>query len=190
MNRLRKAALACGLVALSSDAEAYVRSRSNECNPLYWAQQCVFVTLDKNGATNGGVTDMPFADVETATKNAIASWADRLPPAGSFMQLRYSPSNQNWETVLDYIPVIKFRYDTCRDQCGPSQWCRPGVNGAKASCYDRSAAALTGMLWGLLDETVTVHARGGDLTVTWRGRGHPVLMSGATATVFKGELSL
>jgi diaminopimelate epimerase len=52
------------------------------------------------------------------------------------------------------------------------------------------AAALTGMLWGLLDDTVTVHARGGDLTVTWRGRGHPVLMSGATATVFKGELSL
>jgi diaminopimelate epimerase len=52
------------------------------------------------------------------------------------------------------------------------------------------AAALTGMLWGLLDETVTVHARGGDLTVTWQGRGQPVLMSGATATVFKGELSL
>ncbi len=55
------------------------------------------------------------------------------------------------------------------------------------------AAVVTGIRWGLLNETVTVQARGGELTVTWRGltdAGAPVFMSGATATVFKGEISI
>ena len=58
------------------------------------------------------------------------------------------------------------------------------------------AAVVTGIRWGLLDETVTVNARGGELTVTWRGLGNagdasaPVFMAGTTATVFKGEISI
>ena len=55
------------------------------------------------------------------------------------------------------------------------------------------AAVVTGIRWGLLDSTVTVGTRGGELTVTWRGsEGHdaPVMMSGATATVFKGEIEV
>jgi len=52
------------------------------------------------------------------------------------------------------------------------------------------AAVVAGIGWGMLDSTVTVHTRGGDLTVTWRGRNQPVMMSGATATVFKGEMQL
>jgi len=55
------------------------------------------------------------------------------------------------------------------------------------------AAVVTGIRWGLLDETVVVGTRGGELTVTWRGshdRAAPVFMSGATATVFKGEITV
>ncbi len=55
------------------------------------------------------------------------------------------------------------------------------------------AAVVTGIRWGLLDETVAVATRGGELTVTWRGaqdRAAPVYMSGATATVFKGEITV
>ena len=55
------------------------------------------------------------------------------------------------------------------------------------------AAVVTGIRWGLLDEAVTVNARGGELTVTWRGLADataPVFMTGATATVFKGEISI
>ncbi len=55
------------------------------------------------------------------------------------------------------------------------------------------AAVVTGIRWGLLDETVTVNARGGELTVTWRGLANasaPVFMAGTTATVFKGEISI
>ncbi len=52
------------------------------------------------------------------------------------------------------------------------------------------AAVVTGVRWGLLDPTVTVIARGGELSVTWRGDGSPVLMSGTTTTVFHGEIDV
>ena len=59
------------------------------------------------------------------------------------------------------------------------------------------AAVVTGIRWGLLESPVTVSTRGGELTVTWRGGegrdadgNAPVMMSGATATVFKGEIDV
>ena len=55
------------------------------------------------------------------------------------------------------------------------------------------AAVVTGIRWGLLDETVRVSARGGELTVTWPGLNDPaapVLMRGAVARVFDGEIDL
>jgi len=55
------------------------------------------------------------------------------------------------------------------------------------------AAVVTGIRWGLLDSRVTVGTRGGELTVTWQGgedKYAPVFMSGATATVFKGEIAV
>ena len=55
------------------------------------------------------------------------------------------------------------------------------------------AAVVTGIRWGLLDSRVTVGTRGGELTVTWRGTedaSAAVFMSGATATVFKGEIAV
>ncbi len=56
------------------------------------------------------------------------------------------------------------------------------------------AAVVTGIRWGLLDHTVAVETRGGatggDLSVTWRGGDSPVLMSGATMIVYRGEITL
>ena len=60
------------------------------------------------------------------------------------------------------------------------------------------AAVVTGIRWGLLDECVTVATRGGELTVRWANRNAdggteaeaPVYMSGATATVYTGEINL
>ena len=55
------------------------------------------------------------------------------------------------------------------------------------------AAVVTGIRWGLLDSRVTVGTRGGELTVTWQdgeNMSAPVMMSGATATVFKGEIAI
>ena len=52
------------------------------------------------------------------------------------------------------------------------------------------AAAVAGILRGALDSPVTVHARGGELSIAWAGAGRAVLMSGPAQAVFEGEIEL
>ena len=52
------------------------------------------------------------------------------------------------------------------------------------------AAVVTGIRWGLLDDSVTVATRGGELTVRWAGVDTGVFMSGKTATVYTGEIEI
>jgi diaminopimelate epimerase len=52
------------------------------------------------------------------------------------------------------------------------------------------AAVVAGRLRKLLDEDVQVHTRGGTLRIRWAGDGEPVWMTGPTATVFEGQLTL
>ena len=52
------------------------------------------------------------------------------------------------------------------------------------------AAAVSGILRGLLDSRVNVATRGGDLVIVWAGAGQPVLMTGPAVTVFEGEIEL
>jgi len=50
------------------------------------------------------------------------------------------------------------------------------------------AAAVAGITRGLLDGEVTVGTHGGELTIRWKGDGHPVWMTGPAVTVFEGEI--
>ncbi|MCL4800243.1 MAG: diaminopimelate epimerase [Burkholderiales bacterium] len=52
------------------------------------------------------------------------------------------------------------------------------------------AAAVAGIRRGLLDSPVTVAARGGELTIAWRGADNPVCMTGPAETVFEGEIEI
>ncbi len=52
------------------------------------------------------------------------------------------------------------------------------------------AAVVSGRMQGLLDETVQVHLRGGDLVVSWAGEGQPVWMTGPATEVFEGTIEL
>jgi diaminopimelate epimerase len=52
------------------------------------------------------------------------------------------------------------------------------------------AAAVSGMMRGLLNADVVVSTRGGDLRIRWQGEGHPVLMTGPAVVVFSGEIEL
>ncbi len=55
------------------------------------------------------------------------------------------------------------------------------------------AAVVAGIRRGLLDETVLVHTRGGDLTISWAGGTGdeaPVMMTGPAVTVFEGQIEL
>lgn len=52
------------------------------------------------------------------------------------------------------------------------------------------AAVVSGIMRGWLDAAVTVHARGGDLTIRWAGEGQSVFLTGPAVTVFQGEIEI
>jgi diaminopimelate epimerase len=52
------------------------------------------------------------------------------------------------------------------------------------------AAAVAGIMRGLLDDEVRVTTRGGELIIRWEGEGRPVWMTGPAVTVFEGEIIL
>jgi diaminopimelate epimerase len=52
------------------------------------------------------------------------------------------------------------------------------------------AAAVAGILRGLLDSPVAVEARGGTLTLSWAGGDNAVWMKGPARSVFEGEIEL
>lgn len=52
------------------------------------------------------------------------------------------------------------------------------------------AAAVIGMERNLLDEKVEVSLPGGDLAISWKGRGQPVFMTGPAVSVFEGQIEL
>jgi diaminopimelate epimerase len=52
------------------------------------------------------------------------------------------------------------------------------------------AAVVAGIREGLLDDTVHVTVRGGELTIRWRGGDNPVWMTGPAVTVFEGEIEI
>ncbi len=52
------------------------------------------------------------------------------------------------------------------------------------------AAVAAGVRRGLLDAPVTVHTRGGPLTITWDGTAAPLWMAGPATSVFEGVIDL
>jgi diaminopimelate epimerase len=65
-----------------------------------------------------------------------------------------------------------------------------GVGETQACGTGACAAVAVGRKAGLLDETVTVHLHGGDLSITWPGEGHELLMTGPATTVFSGTINI
>ncbi|MBS1106809.1 MAG: diaminopimelate epimerase [Deltaproteobacteria bacterium] len=52
------------------------------------------------------------------------------------------------------------------------------------------AAVVAGIRRGLLEPSVRVAARGGELTIAWAGADNPVFLTGPAVTVFEGEVDL
>jgi diaminopimelate epimerase len=51
------------------------------------------------------------------------------------------------------------------------------------------AAVVAGIRRGLLNATVRVQTRGGELTISWQ-EGQPVFMTGPAVSVFEGEIAI
>lgn len=76
-----------------------------------------------------------------------------------------------------------------------SRWIRLRVfergTGETLACGSGAcAAAVVGMDQGYLRAPVTVTLPGGELVVTWEGRGQPVYLTGPAEFVFEGEIEL
>jgi MYXO-CTERM domain-containing protein len=116
-------------VASTRDASAYVHTVTPQgCHELHWAKSCVFLTADASGSS-----DMPLADVERITKQAVSGWSTATS-SESFLSLEYVAASGPREAASDSWQVIKFRTDT---------WCHPADATGPAICYDASATALT-----------------------------------------------
>ena len=64
-------------------------------------------------------------------------------------------------------------------------------SGETLSCGTGACAAVVaGIRRGLLDSSVRVETRGGELQINWQGEGLPVLMTGPAITVYAGEINL
>jgi diaminopimelate epimerase len=65
-----------------------------------------------------------------------------------------------------------------------------GAGETRACGTGACAAVAVGRSLGLLDERVTVHLPGGDLTIEWPGKGQELLMTGPATTVFEGKINI
>jgi len=65
-----------------------------------------------------------------------------------------------------------------------------GVGETQACGTGACAAVIVGRVQGLLDESVAANLLGGKLSISWSGDKNPVMMTGPTATVFKGTITL
>ncbi|GLO62307.1 diaminopimelate epimerase [Vibrio sp. MACH09] len=64
-----------------------------------------------------------------------------------------------------------------------------GAGETQACGSGACAAVAVGVIQGLLDDQVTVHLPGGDLTIHWQGPGSSLYMTGPATHVFDGQLS-
>jgi hypothetical protein len=137
MNRARLATVSALSVSalslgLAAPVQAYVRSRTGACNPVYWAQTCVFIQPDVE-ISKTMPPNLTAAEIEAIIQKSIAAWQDRI--GGSFLQLKYMAPNGARETRYDRQPIIKFRTGTW----GKPKDCGGGID----MTYDPSAAAIT-----------------------------------------------
>ena len=65
-----------------------------------------------------------------------------------------------------------------------------GVGETLACGSGACAAVVAGIRLGLLEPTVAVQTRGGDLSIFWGGAGASVMMTGPATPVFHGEIDL
>jgi diaminopimelate epimerase len=64
-------------------------------------------------------------------------------------------------------------------------------SGETMACGSGACAAMAaGQMLGLLDTRATATLRGGDLILDWQGEGRPVMMTGSTAMVYQGEITV
>lgn len=97
--------------------------------------------------------------------------------------------------VIETLPVfprrtnVEFVKIVSRTEVVQRTWER-GSGETFACGTGACGVVVAARLNGLVDPRVTVHLKGGDLTVEWEGEGAPVFMTGPAVEVFRGEIDV
>jgi len=107
---------------------------------------------------------------------------DRAPVATQGPRIEHHPSfpkrvNAGYMQVVDRTHI---RLRVWERGAGETLACGTGA----------CAAVVAGIQRGLLDASVAVATRGGELRIRWPGPSHPVMMTGDAVRVFDGEIEL
>jgi diaminopimelate epimerase len=111
--------------------------------------------------------------VEDTQNAAVDTWGPLI------QQSQYFPNQAN----IGFMQVVSRNHIKLRVY-------ERGAGETLACGTGACAAAVVGQLQGLLDNTVKVSLAGGDLLIRWAGGEHPVMMTGPTATVFTGSITI
>ena len=146
--------------------------------PVISEQESRFYTVNVNGSEKAfGAVSMgnPHAvlqvnDIKTAPVETIGA-------ALESHKIFPERANIGFMQVLDKNAIKLRVYER---GAGETQACGSGA----------CAAVVIGIEQNLLNNTVRVELPGGDLNISWAGRGEPVFMTGAAVSVFEGFIAL
>lgn len=131
---------------------------------------------------NGNVVE--FVAVSMGNPHAVIQVEDvKLAPVAELGKALESHALFPERANIGFAQIIKRNYIQLRvfeRGAGETLACGSGA----------CAAVVAGIEQGLLDNAVSVALTGGELMISWAGRGQPVFMTGAATTVFDGQISL
>ncbi|UUM30707.1 diaminopimelate epimerase [Vibrio japonicus] len=123
-----------------------------------------------------GAVSMGNPHVVTVVDDVATADVDTLGPLLESHERFPERVNAGFMQVLNRNEVNLRVYER---GAGETQACGSGACGAVA----------VGIIQGLLAETVTVNLPGGSLSISWKGPGNPLYMTGPATHVFDGQLS-
>ncbi|MGZ5052065.1 MAG: diaminopimelate epimerase [Methylobacter sp.] len=146
--------------------------------PLLAEEESKFYTVQVND------TEKAFAAVSMGNPHAVLQVTDvKTAPVAELGQALESHAFFPERVNVGFMQVVDRRHIKLRVfERGAAETLACG----SGAC----AAVVIGIEHNLLDHTVSVELPGGALSITWPGRGAPVLMTGPAISVFEGQITL
>ena len=164
-------------------ATAYV-AESGGSVPVHWFDDVSRRDIPLVGGKGANLGEMTRAGLPIPPGFVIdvEAYAQFRTQTGLGPRIEHHPAFPNRVNV-EFVEVV------ARDRVRQRTWER-GAGETLACGTGACAAAVAGILRGLLDSPVAVEARGGTLTVSWAGGDNAVWMKGPAKSVFEGEVEL
>lgn len=143
--------------------------------------------------TGESIINHPFQFEGFALKGTLVSMGN--PHFVTYVDDVKNTPVQQWGPVIENCDIFPNRINVEFVQIvSPSEviqrtWER-GSGETWACGTGASAVCVAGIINGFTEETIINHLTGGDLTLSWKGKGHQVVMEGPAREVFTGYWEL